>query len=59
MSDMIDKDDITSVNAKTWEDPYKDKKDYRKRSSCAYIVRTLKSLVIVCIATTYQYHISI
>ena len=50
---MIDKDDITSVNVKTWEDPYKDKKDYRKQSLCV-IVRTLKSLVVVCIATKYQ-----
>ena len=48
---MIDKDDITSVNVKIWGNPL-DKKDYHKRSLCV-IVRTLKSMVIVYIATTY------
>ena len=50
---MIDKDVITSVKKKCEKILIKDKKDYRKRSSCV-IARTLTFLVIVCIATTYQ-----
>ena len=43
---MIDKDDIVSTDIFEAVDkiPNKDKKDYRKRSSC----------VAVCVATTYQ-----
>ena len=50
---MIDKDDITSVKLRFEKILNKDKKDYRKRSSCVK-ARTLTFLVIVCIATTYQ-----
>ena len=44
----MDKDDIMRVNVSEAVDkiPNKDKKGYRKRSSC----------VIVCIAATYQSH---